>query len=254
MWLVLVNSSSRWARRTSSAWACRREWAGVENYATVFDGRQGAHRASATRSSWPSRRSSSCSCWVAWRRGCSPARGAGSASLSLLPVHHGRAHPAGHRRVRPGAPDAWGCRGRTRASCCSTPGAWMAFCVFLTTGFVKTIPVELEEAARLDGAGSLTIFRRIIFPLMLPINIAAGFILAAVRVERPAVRVLHALRARTTGRSSWACSTWSAATSSRSAGTSCSRTWSSSASPWRSRSCIAQRRIVGGLLGAGTDK
>lgn len=56
-------------------------------------------------------------------------------------------------------------------------GAWMAFSVFLTTGFVKTIPVELEEAARLDGAGSLTIFRRIIFPLMLPINIAAGFIL-----------------------------------------------------------------------------
>jgi raffinose/stachyose/melibiose transport system permease protein len=56
-------------------------------------------------------------------------------------------------------------------------GAWMAFCVFLATGFVKTIPVELEEAARLDGAGSLTIFRRIVFPLMLPINIAAGFIL-----------------------------------------------------------------------------
>lgn len=56
-------------------------------------------------------------------------------------------------------------------------GAWMAFCIFLTTGFVKTIPVELEEAARLDGAGSLTIYRRIIVPLLLPINITAGFIL-----------------------------------------------------------------------------
>jgi raffinose/stachyose/melibiose transport system permease protein len=56
-------------------------------------------------------------------------------------------------------------------------GAWMAFCIFLTTGFIKTIPVELEEAARLDGAGSITIFRKIIFPLMLPVNIAAGFIL-----------------------------------------------------------------------------
>ena len=95
----------------------------------------------------------------------------------LLPVHHGRAHPARHRGVRAGAAHASASRARIRGSMLFYCGAWMAFCIFLTTGFVKTIPVELEEAARLDGAGSLTIFRKIIFPLMLPVNIAAGFIL-----------------------------------------------------------------------------
>ncbi|CAN5575139.1 carbohydrate ABC transporter permease [soil metagenome] len=56
-------------------------------------------------------------------------------------------------------------------------GIFMAFAVFLVTGFVKTIPFELEEAARIDGAGSMTIFFRVIFPLMAPISVTAGFIL-----------------------------------------------------------------------------
>lgn len=56
-------------------------------------------------------------------------------------------------------------------------GIFMAFSIFLMTGFIKTIPFELEEAARIDGAGSLTIFFRIIFPLMAPITATAAFIL-----------------------------------------------------------------------------
>ena len=34
--------------------------------------------------------------------------------------------------------------------------------------FVRSIPVALDEAARLDGAGSFTIYRRIILPLLRP--------------------------------------------------------------------------------------
>lgn len=47
--------------------------------------------------------------------------------------------------------------------------AQLGFSVIITTGFVKTIPLEIEEAARVDGAGFLATFIRIIFPLMRPI-------------------------------------------------------------------------------------
>jgi multiple sugar transport system permease protein len=40
--------------------------------------------------------------------------------------------------------------------------------VYVLTGFMKRIPVELEEAARMDGAGDLRIFLQVIVPLCLP--------------------------------------------------------------------------------------
>ncbi len=40
--------------------------------------------------------------------------------------------------------------------------------VYVLTGFMKRIPLELEEAARVDGAGDLRIFFRVILPLSLP--------------------------------------------------------------------------------------
>jgi len=43
-----------------------------------------------------------------------------------------------------------------------------AFFVFLMVQFIRGIPRELDEAARIDGAGHLGIFTRIILPLMVP--------------------------------------------------------------------------------------
>jgi multiple sugar transport system permease protein len=40
--------------------------------------------------------------------------------------------------------------------------------IYVLTGFMRRIPMELEEAARVDGAGDLRIFLRIIVPLSLP--------------------------------------------------------------------------------------
>ena len=40
--------------------------------------------------------------------------------------------------------------------------------IYVLTGFMKRIPVELEEAARVDGAGDLRIFFQLIVPLSLP--------------------------------------------------------------------------------------
>ena len=42
--------------------------------------------------------------------------------------------------------------------------------LFIATGFIRSIPTALEEAARIDGAGTWRIFWTIIFPLMGPIN------------------------------------------------------------------------------------
>lgn len=41
--------------------------------------------------------------------------------------------------------------------------------IFLMRGFINTVPIELEEASFLDGAGTFRCFWRIIFPLLKPI-------------------------------------------------------------------------------------
>lgn len=41
--------------------------------------------------------------------------------------------------------------------------------IFLMRGFINTVPVELEEAALIDGSGVFECFWRIIFPLLKPI-------------------------------------------------------------------------------------
>lgn len=54
--------------------------------------------------------------------------------------------------------------------------AMIPFCVFTIRNFVTSIPVELDEAAVIDGAGPLSLFFRIIFPLMKP-TVVTCFIL-----------------------------------------------------------------------------
>lgn len=45
-----------------------------------------------------------------------------------------------------------------------------ALSVFLYHGFIKSIPISLEEAATIDGASKFGIFWRIIFPILTPIT------------------------------------------------------------------------------------
>jgi len=48
-------------------------------------------------------------------------------------------------------------------------GFGMPLSVFLFHGFIKTVPYELEEAARVDGSNPYGVFFRIVFPLLMPI-------------------------------------------------------------------------------------
>jgi len=50
------------------------------------------------------------------------------------------------------------------------------FAVFLYYGFINNVPVELDEAAIIDGCGPGRLFIRIVFPLLKPVTIT-GFIL-----------------------------------------------------------------------------
>ncbi len=43
--------------------------------------------------------------------------------------------------------------------------------IFLYTGFIKTIPRELDEAATIDGCSCLRLFSTIIFPLLKPVTV-----------------------------------------------------------------------------------
>ncbi len=46
----------------------------------------------------------------------------------------------------------------------------LAFNTLLYTGYLQTIPIAIDEAAMLDGAGPWTTFWRVIFPMLMPIN------------------------------------------------------------------------------------
>ncbi len=45
---------------------------------------------------------------------------------------------------------------------------WTPFSLFLLRTYIMEIPVELEEAARIDGASEFAIFRKVILPLISP--------------------------------------------------------------------------------------
>jgi raffinose/stachyose/melibiose transport system permease protein len=43
--------------------------------------------------------------------------------------------------------------------------------LFLYHGFIKTVPIEIEESARMDGCSQFGVFWRIVFPLLKPITV-----------------------------------------------------------------------------------
>jgi raffinose/stachyose/melibiose transport system permease protein len=48
--------------------------------------------------------------------------------------------------------------------------------VFLFSGFVKSIPLELEEAAMIDGCNPITTFFRVVIPVLKPICVTVGIL------------------------------------------------------------------------------
>lgn len=53
----------------------------------------------------------------------------------------------------------------------------LPFAIWMLKGFLEEIPIELEDAALVDGAGRWTAFRRVLLPLAAPGVLAAGIII-----------------------------------------------------------------------------
>ncbi len=53
-------------------------------------------------------------------------------------------------------------------------GAGLA--IFMFTGFVKSIPREVEEAAAIDGCGPIRTYFRVVFPMLRPTMISVGIL------------------------------------------------------------------------------
>lgn len=52
----------------------------------------------------------------------------------------------------------------------------LPFTVWVLTAFVRDLPVEIEEAAMLDGAGPLTLLLRVFLPMLWPAMVATGLL------------------------------------------------------------------------------
>lgn len=61
---------------------------------------------------------------------------------------------------------------------CTYTGMYMSTVIFFVTGFVRTVPESLEEAARIDGAGPLRVFLTIILPLLRPVLATATILIS----------------------------------------------------------------------------
>jgi raffinose/stachyose/melibiose transport system permease protein len=62
-----------------------------------------------------------------------------------------------------------------------TVGSRVSLVVFLMTGFARALPIELEEAAAVDGASRWRIFRSVILPLMAPV-VRTAFVILTVLI------------------------------------------------------------------------
>lgn len=77
---------------------------------------------------------------------------------------------------------------------------FMSFPIFLYTGFIKTIPQQLEEAAIIDGCDRFRIFWLIMFPLMKPATASVAvlsllslwndFLMSLLFMQRPYLKTI----------------------------------------------------------------
>lgn len=59
-------------------------------------------------------------------------------------------------------------------------GLLMPLTVFLYTGFIRALPRDYEEAARVDGAGILRTYARVVFPLLWPVTATVAVLIGIV--------------------------------------------------------------------------
>ncbi|MEV0195610.1 carbohydrate ABC transporter permease [Nonomuraea sp. NPDC050691] len=56
-------------------------------------------------------------------------------------------------------------------------GIYLSTVIFFVTGFVRTVPLSIEEAARMDGAGPVRVFFSVILPMLRPVLATATILI-----------------------------------------------------------------------------
>lgn len=99
-----------------------------------------------------------------------------------MSVFHDRTIPDGNvHLVKTGKYDASEQPGRYHFS---IPWIGAGLAVFMFCGFVKSIPIEIEEAAMIDGCTPIQTFFQVVFPIMKPTAITVANFTGNVDLER----------------------------------------------------------------------
>ena len=53
---------------------------------------------------------------------------------------------------------------------------FMPFSVILFSSFISTVPIEIDEAAVIDGCTGWNLFAKVVFPLLLPVTVTVGML------------------------------------------------------------------------------
>jgi raffinose/stachyose/melibiose transport system permease protein len=50
--------------------------------------------------------------------------------------------------------------------------------VFMFSGFIKSVPIDIEEAAMIDGCNPIQVYFRVVFPILRPVAITVAILIA----------------------------------------------------------------------------
>lgn len=50
--------------------------------------------------------------------------------------------------------------------------------IFMFSGFIKSVPIEIEEAALIDGCSPVQVFFRVVFPILKPVTVTVSILIA----------------------------------------------------------------------------
>jgi len=166
LWTILVNSFKTERDAALLDLSLPTEWAAVENYATVI--REGRLASGLLNSLLYSGASivlillaGSLAAWVLAR-----SRSKWSQPLYYLAISGVFVPPAIVTTIL--VMKLLGVYGERISIILFYAAIYLPVSVFLLAGFVRSIPYEIEEAARVDGVGPVRLFTRIILPLLRP--------------------------------------------------------------------------------------
>ena len=112
---------------------------------------------------------------VVWRWLMNPAQGSRLSGLNLLFETMGLDFLINKWHTTP----EWG------IAAIALPAIWQmsGYTMALYLGGLRAVPDSLREAARVDGASELTIYRRVILPLLRPVTLSAMIILGHISLK-----------------------------------------------------------------------